>query len=107
MDQGNRSTAARRDDPGEPVVALHRGALAFLGLLCAVLFLGIDGPFDIREARASQAAPAEGDLVWAVRSGGILDEGPAAIASLPDGSSFITGSFSGTSVFAPGRSDGF
>jgi len=44
-----------------------------------------------------------GDLLWAVRAGGIGDDRAAAVAGLPDGSALVAGTFSEAAVFGPGE----
>jgi len=47
--------------------------------------------------------PDGGDLLWAVRAGGIGDDSAAAVAALPDGSVLVAGTFSETATFGPGE----
>jgi WD40 repeat protein len=44
----------------------------------------------------------DGDLVWAMRSGGNMSAEGADIAALADGSSLVTGYFEGQATFGPG-----
>jgi hypothetical protein len=46
-----------------------------------------------------------GDLLWAVSAGGIGDDAAAAVATLPDGSVLVAGTFSETAVFGPGEAN--
>jgi hypothetical protein len=61
--------------------------------------LSSDGLADLFVARYD----SDGALVWARRAGGLGNEFNRGLASLPDGSSIMTGAFEGTATFGPGE----
>ena len=86
---------------GNPVVS----ALADGGVYLSEVF-GSQGPFGsipLVNAGAYDTLVAKytatGSLAWAVGMGGGGDDIPVAIATLADGSAFVTGTFTGSAVF--------
>jgi hypothetical protein len=66
---------------------------------------GPDGGSDTGEDTGTDTGtgpePSGGGLIWAVRAGGIGDDAAAAVATLPDGSVLVAGTFSQTAIFGP------
>ena len=54
---------------------------------------------------AGAASAADGELLWATNAGGTSEDSGRGISTLSDGSSVVTGYFSGTAVFGAGESN--
>ncbi len=88
------------DDSGQGVSALPDGSSIITGQFNGIATFGntiltSDGSDDSFTAKVN----ADGSYAWATQSGGTGDAGAEGVSALADGSSIITGSFSGTATF--------
>ena len=87
-------------DEGRGVSALPDGSSIVTGLFAGTAAFGSTrlisgGDFDVFTAKMN----ADGTWAWATRAGGSGDNYGQGISALPDGSSIVTGLFSGTATF--------
>ncbi len=88
------------DDSGQGVSALPDGSSIITGQFSGSATFGTtiltsDGSDDSFTAKVN----ADGSYAWATQSGGTGDAGASGVSALADGSSIITGQFSGTATF--------
>ncbi len=82
--------------PGAPRAAAigRRSRAALAGLIGAVTLV-----FGLGAVTASTAAAAVPSFSWATKAGGLGNDYANGVSALPDGSSIITGGFTGTAIF--------
>ncbi len=88
------------DDSGQGVSALPDGSSIITGQFNGIATFGTtiltsDGSDDSFTAKVN----ADGSYAWATQSGGTGDAGASGVSALADGSSIITGNFSGIATF--------
>ena len=70
--------------------------IVFISILASALVFAADESF---------AGSAQGSLLWATRAGGAGSDSAWGTASIPSGSTLVTGTFGGTATFGAGESN--